>query len=180
MGRGQWEPDWAEMTGSRILIKSDEKNRSTLDPNPESGWYLLGGIGLVFSVVALADLVLAWYPLQFGDAEWEFGTATTVLGGMPLLAMGLGLSFGSAVARGKLGAVRLFAVGFGLLALLLIGVLALYAGTITPALATIQPALKAGLQKAIIKTVAQGVLYPAAFLWIAITGWKHARTGVTP
>ncbi|MBP9201497.1 MAG: hypothetical protein KBF47_15905 [Gemmatimonadales bacterium] len=168
------------MTGSRILIKSDEKNRSTLDPNPESGWYLLGGIGLVFSVVALADLVLAWYPLQFGDAEWEFGTATTVLGGMPLLAMGLGLSFGSAVARGKLGAVRLFAVGFGLLALLLIGVLALYAGTITPALATIQPALKAGLQKAIIKTVAQGVLYPAAFLWIAITGWKHARTGVTP
>ncbi|MBK6420778.1 MAG: hypothetical protein IPI38_14825 [Gemmatimonadetes bacterium] len=168
------------MTGSRILIKSDEKNRSTLDPNPESGWYLLGGIGLVFSVVALADLVLAWYPLQFGDAEWEFGTATTVLGGMPLLAMGLGLSFGSAVARGKLGAVRLFAVGFGLLALLLIGVLALYAGTITTALATIQPALKAGLQKAIIKTVAQGVLYPAAFLWIAITGWKHARTGVTP
>ncbi|MBK9692578.1 MAG: hypothetical protein IPO73_12965 [Gemmatimonadetes bacterium] len=168
------------MTGSRILIKSDEKNRSTLDPNPESGWYLLGGIGLVFSVVALADLVLAWYPLQFGDAEWEFGTATTVLGGMPLLAMGLGLSFGSAVARGRLAMVRGLAVVFGLLALLLLGVLALYAGTITTALATIQPALKAGLQKAIIKTVAQGVLYPAAFLWIAITGWKHARTGVTP
>lgn len=168
------------MTGSRILIKSDEKNRTPLDPNPESGWYLLGGIGLVFAVVAAADLVLAWYPLQFGDTEWEFGTATAVLGGMPLLAMGLALGFGSAVARGKLATVRLLAVTFGVLALLLLGVLALYASTISTALGTIEPALKSGLQKAILKTLAQGVLYPAAFLWIAITGWKHARTGVTP
>jgi len=90
------------------------------------------------------------------------------------------LSFGSAVARGRLAMVRGLAVAFGLLALLLLGVLALYAGTITTALATVQPELKAGLQKAILKTVTQGVLYPAAFLWIAITGWKHARPGVKP
>ena len=56
-------------------------------------------MGWLFSVVAAADLVLAWYPTLLGNAEWEFGTATTTLEHLPLLAVGLALVFGSAVAR---------------------------------------------------------------------------------
>jgi hypothetical protein len=53
--------------------------------------------------------------------------------------------------------------------------LALYAGNISTALAAVpDPEIHLGLQKAIIKTVAQGVLYPLAFGWIAFLGWKHA------
>lgn len=163
------------MTASRILVKTDEKNRSTLDPAPDKGWYLLGGIGLVFAVVSLADLALAWYPLRMGDGEWEFGTVTTVLNGMPLLTMGLGLAFGAAVARGKMATLRMIAVVFGLLAVVLLGCLAMYAGNISTALAAVpDPEIHLGLQKAIVKTVAQGVLYPLAFGWIAFRGWKHA------
>ncbi|MDX2122855.1 MAG: hypothetical protein SF070_17560 [Gemmatimonadota bacterium] len=168
------------MTSSRILIKTDEKNRATLDPSPESGWYLLGGIGLVFAVVALADLALAWYPLQFGDAEWEFGTATTVLGSMPLLTMGLALGFAAAVARGRVAMVRVLAIVFALLAVSLMAVVALYASNISTGLSTVLPENKPGLQKAIAQTLTQGVLYPLAFLWVAIKGWKHASTGVKP
>lgn len=168
------------MTSSRILIKTDEKNRAILDPSPESGWYLLGGIGLVFAVVALADLTLAWYPLQFGDAEWEFGTATTVLGSMPLLTMGLALGFAAAVARGRVGMVRGLAIVFALLAVLLMAVVGLYASNISTGLSTVLPENKPGLQKAIAQTLTQGVLYPLAFLWVAIKGWKHASTGVKP
>lgn len=168
------------MTSSRILIKTDEKNRATLDPSPESGWYLLGGIGLVFAVVALADLALAWYPLQFGDAEWEFGTATTVLGSMPLLTMGLALGFAAAVARGRVAMVRAMAIVFALLAVSLMAVVALYASNISTGLSTVLPENKPGLQKAIAQTLTQGVLYPLAFLWVAIKGWKHASTGVKP
>ncbi len=165
------------MTASRILLKSDDKNRSTLDPAPDRGWYLLGGIGLVFAVVSLSDLVLAWYPLRLGDGEWEFGTVTTVLNGMPLLTMGLALAFGAAVARGKMVMLRLFALLFGVLAVVLVGCLTLYARNVPIALAAVtDPEIHLGLQKAIIKTVAEGVLYPLAFAWIAILGWKHAGT----
>lgn len=164
------------MTSSRILIKTDEKNRSALDPSPATGWYLLGGIGLVFSVVALADLVLAWYPLRFGDREWEFGTATTVFGGLPLLTMGLMLAFGAAVARGNLRLLQTWSAVLGLLGLVLLGVLVLYARSVPAALETVtDPILRVGLQKAILKTAVQGVVYPAAFLWVATLGWKHAR-----
>jgi len=36
------------------------------------------------------------------------------------------------------------------------------------------------LKKAIAQTLTQGALYPLAFLWVAIKGWKHASTGVKP
>jgi hypothetical protein len=164
------------MTASRILIKSDERNRSALDPSPDTGWYLLGGIGLVFAVVAAADLALAWYPLRFGDAEWEFGTVTAVFGGLPLLTMGLGLSFGAAVARGNLVRLRLISIVLGLVSLVLLGSLVLYLTTVPTALATeAEPLIKTGIQKAILKTTVEGVLYPLCYLWIAILGWKHAQ-----
>jgi len=164
------------MTSSRILIKTDDKNRSALDPSPSTGWYLLGGIGLVFAVVALSDLVLVWYPLRFGDPEWEFGTATSVFGGLPLLTMGLMLALGAAVARGNLRLLQIWSVVLAMIGLALGGVLLMYSRSVPVALEVVtDPILKVGVQKAILKTALQGVLYPTAFLWIAIVGWKHAR-----
>jgi hypothetical protein len=164
------------MTSSRILIKTDDKNRSALDPSPATGWYLLGGIGLVFAVVALADLVLVWYPLRFGDPEWEFGTATSVFGGLPLLTMGLMLALGAAVARGNLRLLQIWSVVLAVMGLVLVGVLLMYSRSVPVALEVVtDPILKVGVQKAILKTALQGVLYPAAFFWIAVLGWKHAR-----
>jgi hypothetical protein len=164
------------MTASRILVRSDDKNRSGLEPAPDTGWYLLGGIGLVFAVVAAADLVLAWYPLHFGDGEWEFGTVTEVFGGLPLMTMGLGLSFGAAVARGNLLRLRFLSIVLGLVGVLLLGCLVLYLTTISTALATeTDPLIKTGLHKAILKTSIEGMLYPLCYLWIAFLGWRHAQ-----
>jgi hypothetical protein len=67
-------------------------------------------------------------------------------------------------------------VVLGLIGVVLITLLLLYARSVPVALATVtDPILRVGLQKAILKTALQGVLYPAAFLWVATLGWKHAR-----
>ncbi|MEO8636489.1 MAG: hypothetical protein ABI587_14535 [Gemmatimonadales bacterium] len=169
------------MTASRILIKTDQKNRVPLDPAPDTGWYLLGGIGLVFAIVSFADLALAFYPFAFGDAEWEFGTVTTVLDGLPLFTIGLGLGLGSMVARGRLAGVRILSVVFGLIGVMLVLLTVRYAGHISQALGAVtEPAIKVGLRKAIITTLAQGTLYPIGFFWIGTLGWRHAKRGVTP
>lgn len=169
------------MTASRILIKTDQKNRAPLDPSPDTGWYLLGGIGLVFAIVSLADLILAFYPLAVGDAEWEFGTITTVMDGLPLLTIGLGLILGAMVARGRFAGVRILSVVFALIGLVLALLTLRYAGHISEALGAVtEPSIRIGLRKAITKTLAQGTLYPIGFCWIGLLGWKHAKTGVTP
>lgn len=165
------------MTPPRILVRSEATSRTILAPAPDTGWYLLGGIGFVFAVVAGADLALAWYPLGFGNAEWEFGTVTTVLNGLPLLAMGLALGFASAAARGKAGLLKFWSLVLVLLGLVILGCLALYARNVPVALASVQEeGLKLGMQKAVLKTIVQGITYPVAFLWTGWLGWKHAKT----
>jgi len=63
-----------------------------------------------------------------------------------------------------------------LIGVLVLLILLLYARSVPVALETVtEPVLRVGLKKAILKTTLQGVLYPAAYLWIATLGWKHAR-----
>jgi len=165
------------MTASRILVRTDEKNRMALDPSPDAGWRLLGGIGLIFAVVALSDLILVWYPLRLGDGAWEFGTVTTLLDSLPLFTLGLGLGYGAAAARGQRRTLQVLSVLFGLFGLILIGLTILYSRQISTALTAVtDPDIRTGLQKAIGKTLIQGVLYPVVYLWVAYTGWKHAAT----
>ena len=165
------------MTAPRILVKTEGPSRADMAPAPEAGWYLLGGLGLVFAIVAGADLALAWYPAAFGSREWEFGTVSAVLDGLPLFAMGLALSFGAAVARGKIGLLKFWSIVLIVAAVVILGLLGLYARTIPVALASTTDALvKVGLQKAIAKALLQGVGYTAAFLWTGILGWKHAKS----
>jgi hypothetical protein len=60
---------------------------------------------------------------------------------------------------------------------ILIGLTILYSRQISTALAAVtDPEIKTGLQKAISKTLIQGVMYPVIYLWIAYKGWKHAAT----
>ncbi len=160
------------MAAARIVVKPEERARVLPNPDPLAAWYLLGGIGFVFAVVAGADLALAWYPLAFGDAEWEFGTVTTVFNGLPLLAVGLGLLFAGGVARGRVWLVRIASGLLLALALVILAALVLYATTLSTALATVDPNLKGGLIKGIVRTGLQGLVYPVGFIWMAVRGFR--------
>jgi hypothetical protein len=165
------------MGASKILVRAEGKGRASLAPAPETGWSLLGGVGWLFTVVAAADLVLAWYPAGFGNAEWEFGTATTSLEHLPLLAVGMALVFGSAVARGSKGTLKGISVLLVLLALAIIGAGLLLGRNIGAATAAVtDPIIRVGLNRSILQSLVQAVLYPVAFGWLGIKGWNHART----
>jgi hypothetical protein len=56
-----------------------------------SEWVVLGSLGCAFALVSLADVALAFYPIGFGSAEWEFATATAVMNNLPLALVGIGL-----------------------------------------------------------------------------------------
>ena len=165
------------MTGPKILVGRESEAPRVIGPAPEVGWRLLGGAGFAFAVVAAADLALAWYPTGFGSAEWEFGTVTAVLGNLPLLIMGLGLLFAAAVGQGKAGLLKTISVIWLLLALLVLGMLVLYARHLPEALAAVtEPLVNEGLKESIAKVMVQGVLYPIAFAWMGIKGWRYASS----
>jgi hypothetical protein len=170
-GKGQGSGGGAQ----QVLLPKDEKERAPLEQAPDFGWYLLGWIGVVFTLVGGLDLLLTWYPTAFGNPEWEFGTVSAALDGLPVLTLGLALVFGAAVAQGTRWLVTSVAIVFVVLAIVIVLAAVLYATNVPLALQSVQdPLVKTGLKKAMVKTAGQAVLYPLAFVWIAWKGWRHA------
>ena len=161
------------MSTPKVLVQ-EAPAKPRLSPAPDFGWDLLGWIGLVFTAVGGVDLLLTWYPMNFGNPEWEFGTVSAALDGLPVLTLGLGLLMGAGVARGQRWLVRTMAVVLVVLAVLILAAAILYLTNLPIALQSVtQPVIRTGLKKAIAKAAGQSVLYPLAFGWIALKAWRH-------
>lgn len=163
-------------TARVITFPESSPATGAVAPSPDLGWKLLGWVGLILAVVGAQDLLLALVPPQVGNPEWEFGTVTAALNGLPVLTMGLALLVGWAAAHGRIWPLRVLSVTLWLLAVLILAGFTLYALTIPIALQSApDPIIALGLKKAIAKTSVQAVLYPLAFLAMGIAAFRHTQ-----
>ncbi len=165
------------MTAPRVLIRDTGPEADVRSAPARLGgaWALLVPTGLIFLLVGAADLALVWYPLGFGSAEWEFGSVTSMLNGLPVLVMGLVFLAMAAVASGRRWAGRGIATVLVLLAVTVVLMAALYATTVPIALKAVpNPTVALGLKKAIAKTTIQAAVYPVLLIWLAISAWRRS------
>jgi hypothetical protein len=142
-------------------------------PPADLGWSLLGWAGLVFLVIGLLDQALGWFPLHFGNPEWEFGTVTRTLDTLPIAVLGLAMTLASAAQRRVPWTARAAAALCWLLAAVLLAGLVVFLLDVPVALKSVtQPAVRSGLERAIVKALVQGVLYPTV---LAAIGWQGLR-----
>lgn len=141
----------------------------------EHVWPVLDWVGLAFLLMGLVDLALAWFPLGFGNPEWEFGTISATLNGMPLLTIGVVLLHVSGTMLGRRWQMRAIAGTAITLALLLVAAAMLYLTVYPIALrqgGADNSLVLAGLQKAGFKAAALFVIYVVLFLRVGITGFR--------
>ena len=132
---------------------------------------------MVFLLVGGLDVALAWYPLNLGNPEWEFGTISATFDRLPLVTMGLIFLVGSGVARGTRWLVRGVALVMVVAGVTILLAAILYATDVPLALdAAPNPVVQLGLRRAIAKTAGQGVLYPVAYVWVGIRAWRHVNS----
>jgi hypothetical protein len=141
----------------------------------------LAAIGIVFMLASLADLVLVFVPLKFGSAEWEFGTATSVMNNLPLFLVGIAFTTIAGFGKNSRSLLWIGAV-VALLTWVIVAVLAVaFFRNVDEARRTVTDSvLKLGLSRSIIRTVIQIIVYLVGF---AILGWKAlggARAGLGP
>ncbi len=162
---------------SRIVLPRPGDRPAGPAKAPVGAWTLLAVAGWGFLLIGLMDIGFVWYPTAFGNGGWEFGSVTAALNGLPLPVLGLALILAGAVAR---GADTMARVVQGVSALLVIGIVVMavvYVRRAPEALAATSDALSAaGLRKAIVRTVAQIVIY-GGFLGLVI---RRAGTWVRP
>jgi len=167
------------VSGPKVLVGEDRRKVGrALTPSPEMAWRVAGVVGLLFALVGWLDVALTWYPFHLGSAEWEFGTVTASLNGLPVPVLGMGLLLASGMALGRPWLVRLVALWFVVTAVALAVMAVLYVTNVPIALKTVEePALRTGLKKAIVKALGQSVIYPIVLLSVAVKSWRHARAG---
>ena len=84
------------MVGSR---SGGEARTVDADERLDGAWRLVQAIGFALLVMGAVDILLAWAPWNFGNADWEFGTASATLNSMPVPAMGVALLAAGSIAR---------------------------------------------------------------------------------
>jgi hypothetical protein len=137
-------------------------------------WQWLGLFSVVLFLAGLSDWVIAWIPFRLGTLEWEFGTITATLAGLPLVTIGLGGMLASALARGIKWQIVAVACTILFFALLIVAALAIFLLDVPAALRSVEGVARLGIQKAIAKNLSLGALFSVAYVMAGVGALKHA------
>ena len=158
------------------LVVADSGQQSSRGARSDQllAWSVLGISGFLFFMVGALDVLLVWYPLNFGVPDWEFFVISASLNGLPAPTIGLALMGASAVAHGHLTRARVCAALLGLISVLVVVLLVIFATNVPIALkAQVAPGADVGVKKAIVKVAGQALFYPVFLAWIAKRIWTR-------
>lgn len=139
-------------------------------------WRLLAVLALAIAIVGWTDLALLWYPAQFGNPEWEFGTVSAFLNGLPLGTIGLVLFGIAAIGSGWRRTTRVAALLILLVALAVIALGVVYLLDVPLAIKGTAPALHQTILKAIAKASIYAVTYAMLYVSFGIAFLRLSRT----
>ena len=142
--------------------------------DPTQAWRWLGWLSLSLALAGIGDWFLAWLPLHFGSAEWEFGTVVSTFAGLPLITVGLAGLLGSAAARGVRWQVVLVGVTLIAFALWILAASVVFLLDVPVALRAVQGVARVGILKAIAKTGLMATLFFTTYLIIGIAALRFA------
>lgn len=132
-------------------------------------------VGAVVALVGWTDLAFAWFPLEWGNLEWEFGSSSRTFDGLPLSTMGVAAMAAAAVGSGSRRGT-LIVLLFGALSLLLvIAAAALYWINVPPAWAAAPEPILASLKMAALRTSIFMVVYLVFYSWLTWFLWRGWR-----
>ena len=163
--------DREEGASRRILVRGEGK--SVRSPVGADLWPALAVAGIALLAVGLSDLALAWLPSDFGNREWEFGTVTATLNGLPVVLMGAVFVYLGAANRGMVRTTRAFGALSLLGALLIVAMAGIYLTNVPLALQSVEGPILVGVKKAVAKSLIQSVVYPITFGVIGVRALRH-------
>jgi hypothetical protein len=163
----------------RIVAATGDAKRNRPVDHPRA-WAVLGWTALAFLVVGGFDFALTWYPPDFGNREWEFGTVTASLNGLPILLIGIALLLAASIQTGRRWwAILATVASLVMLVWVAVGAV-LWATNVPLALESVPPELAVGIKKSLAKTVVQSVVYPLVLTFLLVRAAGALRHGDRP
>ncbi len=163
--------------GGHVVMTPDSPGdrKRTFVPDPAAGWRWLGWFGLVLALLGLGDIALAWYPLDLGNPQWEFGTVAATFQGLPIVAIGLAGLLGAGLAQGKRRLVATLVAVLLCSSVLLLAASVLFLLDVPLAVQATQSVARLAIKKAVVKTLMLGWGFAATFAAGAVAAWRQLR-----
>lgn len=104
------------MNEKSTILMSERDGSGAAQPRVRPApWPFIMGSGIILGLIGWVDVLLLWYPIRFGDAEWEFGTVSATFDALPLATIGLvAVAVAARIASGPV--VRKTVAGFAIVA----------------------------------------------------------------
>ena len=165
------------MSDHKVLASDKDAKRKGGEKriDPILAWAVLGWAGIVFLIVGGSDFALTWYPMNFGNREWEFGTVTASFNGLPILVMGVGFLLAASLQLGRKWWAGLAFVVSAILTLWIIAGAFIWATNVPLALQAAPAEVMTGIKKALVKTTIQSLTYPVLFGFLAYKSFQVVR-----
>lgn len=142
-------------------------------PSVQQYFLPLAALGFLLTGVSLFDLGYSWFPMRFGNEEWELGTISRTFDGLPLGTVGLGfLTVVATAKRSRIG-LGVLAVVFTIGVIVLLGMVALYALNVPVALGAAPPQAVPVLKRAVARTAVFMTLYLPFYGWLSWFTWRQ-------
>lgn len=138
--------------------------------------------GSAFALVGTLDLLLLWMPVRLDSLAWEYATVARTFDAIPMPVLGLLLiAFGS-LRQGRVPRrrIRLVAATFFALGILSVALGLLLLTSIPAVLSQTPPEAAEAARRAAARHVTQAVIYPVAWLAVAVGLWKARSLEGTP
>ena len=180
------------MGSPKVLVREPSHGKAALLPpaSLHAVAPVLLAVGIVLAIAGLVDVGLFYWPLRFGDAEWEFGTIAQTFDALPLPTLGLALVAVGLWARGGrpawTRAMALIFLGAAAIVLILSAIFLLDVPVALKALSraaaaakqrglTPNPVVSSGLKRGIAKASVFAVTYVAGYAAIGVSLWRGVR-----
>ena len=150
-------------------------SRGVIPWDADWGYRLAGWMGLVLTLAALSDYVLALVPMGFGSPEWEMSTIGAVMQGLPLFSLGLVGLWVESGGFGRRWTLRLVGFAFLASAACILASLVLFLTDVPTAIQATSGLARLGVQKLISKTLVLGLLFGVTYVTSGLQALRQAR-----
>jgi hypothetical protein len=134
--------------------------------------------GLLLAGVTIVDVALVFVPMQWERTDWVLATLVQSIGGLPVLAVGLGALTASVVGLGEAGPARAVAAAHVLLVLAIVAVVLAFTPVAMAATRTAPDGLTSDVGRAVIRTFAYSAIFITLHAKLAAVCWRAGRPPV--
>ena len=154
-----------------------QKQKARFQPDLPLAWVFVLVVGGGLALVGVIDVGLLFTHARWASLDWEFGTVSAMIDGMPLITIGCGAMAAATVARGWHVGRKLLAPVFVLITLGVLASLVVFLLDVPPALKAMDPLMRPLVMKVILKTGTMGATYVVVYSLLAALTWRRRRLG---